>query len=919
MEDSVIEFKIERIHKTVTTTFIEGVRSDGRLVFKVNPKIPLMKGDSFVFQKGRQSVVEALCAKFKADGAIEFGSVNRRERPLFIAGGGHGAVRAHIESLFTSSDAKKIDEIVACLSRLSEKQRCTNVESFLTAASREYMVLRESEDASGEVSTLIGRERFEESKKRGQKVSEAAAFVHSICPKRRRGENGEISPRQLEFILMKWYETTAFRPFHLLGVTTRQATEALQDPFLVSKTRPANKCACKKMFEWCGTAKPVITSESSKCFSALYAAIVANPFAIPTVTIETASDIYLSAIEYGAESNIEVFAKCGEMLRELKSQSLTSSCKVLETKKYEEIRNLKPLLECVFGVCFYERKDNVCVYAYDRFLFEGRLAEFIKLCDAPRSLVEDKEEPSHLTPDQLKAVHDVVGRSGQPHPSIVCITGGPGVGKTTILKEIMKRMIEGGISFRLCSFTGKAVARIREQTGCDKVLASTIDRLIAKRDVSSYEHLLVDEASMVPVELLARFLYSRHGGPSAANLKLTLIGDMDQLMSIGWGSAFYVCLKLPFAGSHLLKTNFRIEGSEKESEMHSAFDAIRNGKSLSQFKKKDASFLIGSFSIIERVDDCISYISNLVKRAIDNGVISDPAKIGIFSPYNALVDKLNVAIRPLFTADLSQPFNVGDRIFMSKNVYFPKESGSASKPLSSSHRVIAAGKSCGTPGGCHIQVHGLLKCTGCDRIKILKVCGVEKTAALADPDVDPSGLAYMNGDTGVVKAVTATGFVVDFDTSENKGVQFSWKEPSFKDKMDMITSFPDSPSETGEVESCLTAKSSGPSAVPLNPKALTSSLLKLGFALTIHKSQGSEYDHVIVLTPRSGQIYRDGEEFLTRNLFYTGCTRARKSVTVVTSGTCVGDIDPIMQKIAPKRIGNLFTRAIPETPPDETI
>jgi exodeoxyribonuclease V alpha subunit len=121
---------------------------------------------------------------------------------------------------------------------------------------------------------------------------------------------------------------------------------------------------------------------------------------------------------------------------------------------------------------------------------------------------------------------------------LLVITGGPGVGKTTLINAILRILAAKKLRIQLCAPTGRAAKRMAEATGLE---AKTIHRLL-EFDPASYgfrrngelplecDLLVVDETSMVDVPLMASLLAAIP--PEAA---LLLVGDVDQLPSVGPG------------------------------------------------------------------------------------------------------------------------------------------------------------------------------------------------------------------------------------------------------------------------------------------------------------------------------------------------------------------------------------------------
>jgi exodeoxyribonuclease V alpha subunit len=121
---------------------------------------------------------------------------------------------------------------------------------------------------------------------------------------------------------------------------------------------------------------------------------------------------------------------------------------------------------------------------------------------------------------------------------VLVITGGPGVGKTTIVKGVLRILAAKGTDLLLCAPTGRAAKRMTEATGFE---AKTIHRLLEvdaksggfKRGSDNpldCDHLVVDETSMVDVMLMQALLKA-----VPDNAGLLIVGDIDQLPSVGPG------------------------------------------------------------------------------------------------------------------------------------------------------------------------------------------------------------------------------------------------------------------------------------------------------------------------------------------------------------------------------------------------
>lgn len=198
------------------------------------------------------------------------------------------------------------------------------------------------------------------------------------------------------------------------------------------------------------------------------------------------------------------------------------------------------------GLLIVEKKlgDEPLVYSRPAFLIEKHLAGFIlSLLKTPGSLRKvnpskmiewvEKKLSLSLAQAQKEAVVEAVERK------MMVITGGPGTGKTTIIKAIIRILEALDQSVALAAPTGRAAKRMSEATSR---VAMTVHRLLKfnpKKGDFEYDEkkpiraqaVIVDEASMLDQWLATRLISAIH--PKA---KLIIVGDVDQLPSVGPGN-----------------------------------------------------------------------------------------------------------------------------------------------------------------------------------------------------------------------------------------------------------------------------------------------------------------------------------------------------------------------------------------------
>jgi exodeoxyribonuclease V alpha subunit len=141
-----------------------------------------------------------------------------------------------------------------------------------------------------------------------------------------------------------------------------------------------------------------------------------------------------------------------------------------------------------------------------------------------------------MSPDQEAAVRLAL----EQHT--VVVTGGPGVGKSTVTKVICDTLAATGLSLTLCAPTGKASRRLSEAAGRS---AATLHRTlgiggdIAKHSFAT-DVVIIDECSMIDAAIMRVVLEA-----TPARTKLILVGDVDQLPPVGAGEPFYQIIQVP--------------------------------------------------------------------------------------------------------------------------------------------------------------------------------------------------------------------------------------------------------------------------------------------------------------------------------------------------------------------------------------
>lgn len=313
-----------------------------------------------------------------------------------------------------------------------------------------------------------------------------------------------------------------------------------------------------------------------------------------------------------------------------------------------------------------------CERALGRSLGELLAARPGPLADADRLATVEARSEFVLHPKQREAVLGLLA-----HP-VALLTGGPGVGKTTIVRLVVELARAAGAEVRLASPTGRAAKRLGEATGQD---ASTIHRLLGyEPGTGGFQHhrgrpldadlLVVDEISMLDVALAFR-LFEALRAPT----RVVLVGDPDQLPSVGPGQVLHDLLQSGRVPTFRLTQIFRQrEGSRIVRTAH----GILRGELPEPPPKGDLSSDYYFFPAEDPVR-CAELVVDVATRRIPQRFgIAFADGVQVLAPMyrgECGVDALNVRLREaqgiggLEVRRGDRIWRVGDRVIHTKNDY----------------------------------------------------------------------------------------------------------------------------------------------------------------------------------------------------------------------------------------------------------
>lgn len=261
---------------------------------------------------------------------------------------------------------------------------------------------------------------------------------------------------------------------------------------------------------------------------------------------------------------------------------------------------------------------------------------------------------------------------------VMVITGGPGVGKTTLLNSVLNILVAKRVRVLLCAPTGKAAKRMSETTGRE---AKTIHRLLEvdpasggfKRNRSSpldCDLLVVDESSMIDVPLAAKLLDA-----IATGTAVIFVGDVDQLPSVGPGQFLVDLIDSGVVNVARLTEVFRQAAT---SRIIRAAHAMNQGKVPELPAKGEQSDF--HFFQVEEPDEIAALVVELVRNFVPKRFGFDPIRdIQVLCPMKSGVTgsrnlnaALQQALNPPGVGSVEKfgiRYGVGDKVMQIENDY----------------------------------------------------------------------------------------------------------------------------------------------------------------------------------------------------------------------------------------------------------
>ncbi len=461
-----------------------------------------------------------------------------------------------------------------------------------------------------------------------------------------------------------------------------------------------------------------------------------------------------------------------------------------------------------------EIEGKKCVYAAMYYYMEASVAR--KLCDLDIKYTcsEDEVESRiariesrlgiELDGIQIQAVKTAVNNG------LMIITGGPGTGKTTTINTIIKYFESEGLDIRLAAPTGRAAKRMSEATGYE---AQTIHRMLEicggpvkdgertgaamhfdrnEENPLETDVIIIDEMSMVDIAIMNSLLKA-----VAVGTRLILVGDVDQLPSVGPGNVLKDIISSEVFEVVRLEKIFR---QAAESEIVVNAHKINQGETV-ELNKYSKDFL---FVHRDNADNIIGAMCTLIKQKLPGYVEADVNEIQILTPSRKSavgVEYLNKVMQEYLN---------------------PPEYGKEEKTVGD--KVYRVGDKV-------MQIKNNYQLTW------------EKRSRYGIATEGGSGV--FNGDTGIISDINNYMGQLEVKFDDGRFVKY----------------------EYAQLEE-----------------------LELAYAITVHKSQGSEYPAVII------PMFPGPKMLMNKNILYTAVTRAKKCVCLVGQELCFRQMESAVRE-----------------------
>ena len=432
------------------------------------------------------------------------------------------------------------------------------------------------------------------------------------------------------------------------------------------------------------------------------------------------------------------------------------------------------------------REDIEYVYRKSMYIAEQNIAKkIVELTRKPTlniKLAKDIEKVSEsqsivLSNAQKEAVETAIKNN------ISVITGGPGTGKTTIIKCVIDILKKREQSYILAAPTGRAAKRITETTRED---AKTLHRLleitkIEDTDIDTFVNypvntidadvLIIDEASMIDTILMNNVMKAL-----SSDTKLIIVGDADQLPSVGAGNVLKDIISSGVVNTIYLTEIYR---QSAKSDIVMSAHAVKQGEHI-EFKNKDTDlYFVQANSIEETKAELESLLTHRIKNFFGEHLAESVQVISPIKKTDIGTYELNKLIQriKLNPTDEMRHRKSGDRVFYEND----------------------------------------------------KVMQIRNNYDINWDYEGVQGTGVYNGDIGIVESIN--------NKEEYLIVNFDGRRTRYEfDDLDE---------------------------------------LEHAYAVTVHKSQGSEFDTVII------PLYVCFEKLFNRNLIYTAMTRAKRLLIFV--------------------------------------